>query len=198
MEMFFSSYRAFIKSSAADAESRLQRVETADKTVTDKRTALYNRLVASYHKAKTERGDMARELEVAKAAAARVPQLEEDLRAARARCAESEKAAQAAAAKALETEGELARLRRLEANHLIELEATKQAGRKEVADLSKRLEEVEQQRLALRQEVTSKSEELSATAKRWMSEISSLDRGLAGSPAPSFPFPAFPASAGAG
>jgi hypothetical protein len=35
-------------------------------TVTDKRADLYNRLVASYHKAKTERGDMARELEVAK------------------------------------------------------------------------------------------------------------------------------------
>jgi hypothetical protein len=31
MEMFFSSFRAFIKSSAADAENRLQRVERADK-----------------------------------------------------------------------------------------------------------------------------------------------------------------------
>jgi hypothetical protein len=34
-------------------------------SVTDRRTDLYNRLVASYHKAKAERADMARELEVA-------------------------------------------------------------------------------------------------------------------------------------
>jgi hypothetical protein len=34
-------------------------------SVTDKRTALYNKLVASYHKAKGDRADMARELEVA-------------------------------------------------------------------------------------------------------------------------------------
>jgi hypothetical protein len=33
--------------------------------VIDRRTGLYNRLVASYHKAKVERADMARELEVA-------------------------------------------------------------------------------------------------------------------------------------
>ena len=46
--------------------------------------------------------------------------------------------------------------------------------------LKKRLEEVDQQRLKLRDEVTSKSNELSATAKRWVSEISALDRGLAG------------------
>ena len=114
------------------------------------------------------------------AAAARVPQLEEDLRAARAQCAESEKAVQAAAVKARETDGELARLRRLEANHLVELEAAKRVGREEVENLKKRLEEVDQQRLKLRDEVTSKSNELSATAKRWVSEISALDRGLAG------------------
>jgi hypothetical protein len=35
-------------------------------TIVDWRTALYNRLVASYHKAKIERADMARELEAAK------------------------------------------------------------------------------------------------------------------------------------
>ena len=33
--------------------------------MTDKRADLYNRLVASYHKAKTERAEMARELEAA-------------------------------------------------------------------------------------------------------------------------------------
>jgi hypothetical protein len=47
-------------------------------------------------------------------------------------------------------------------------------------DLSKRLTEVEKQRLALREEVTTKSNELSATAKRWLEELSALDRGLAG------------------
>jgi hypothetical protein len=49
-----------------------------------------------------------------------------------------------------------------------------------VDDLSKRLEEVDQQRLKLRDEVNSKPNELLATAKRWVSEISALDRGLAG------------------
>jgi hypothetical protein len=50
--------------------------------------------------------------------AAKVPRLEADLRAARAQCAESEKVGQAAAAKLKVAEGELLRLRRLEANHL--------------------------------------------------------------------------------
>jgi hypothetical protein len=35
-------------------------------SVTEKRIALYNRLVASYHKAKGDRADMGRELEVAR------------------------------------------------------------------------------------------------------------------------------------
>jgi phosphate uptake regulator len=77
-------------------------------------------------------------------------------------------------------DGELKRLRQLEANHLKELAALKKAEEEKVEALSKRLEEVDRQRLALRQEVTSKSEELSATAKRWVDEISRLDRGLAG------------------
>ncbi|KAK1681822.1 hypothetical protein QYE76_042670 [Lolium multiflorum] len=179
IEMFFSSFRAYAKAAAAETESRLTRLETADKTVEDRRTALYNRLVASYHKAKIERGDMARELEAAKAAAVRVPQLEEDLRAAHALCTEREKAVQAAAAKAQETEGELARLRRLQANHITELDSIKRVEQEKVDNLSKRLEEVDQQRLKLRDEVTSKSNELTATAKSWVAEISALDRGLA-------------------
>ncbi|KAK1620860.1 hypothetical protein QYE76_026377 [Lolium multiflorum] len=186
-EMFFSGLHASVKAQAAEVEARLAWLETADKAhfcllfyaVTDRRTALHNRLVASYHKAKKEGADFARELEVAKAVAARVPQLEADLRAARAQCAESEKAVQAAAIKARENEGELARLRRLEANYLVELEAAKRVGREEVEGLKKRLEEVDQQHLKLRDEVASKSNELSATAKRWVSEISALDRGLA-------------------
>nr|XP_051190708.1 uncharacterized protein LOC127304037 [Lolium perenne] len=122
VEMFFSGFRAYTKAKATETEVRLARLEAADKpseawdgylepTVKERRTTLYNRLVASYHKAKVERADMARELEAAKAVAARVPQLEEDLRAARAQCAESEQAVRTAAAKAKETEWELARLR---------------------------------------------------------------------------------------
>ncbi|KAK1695957.1 hypothetical protein QYE76_012654 [Lolium multiflorum] len=168
MEMFFSDFRAFAKASAAEADNRLTRVEKVNRSVTYKRTVLYNRLVASYHKAKGERADMARELE-----------LEEDLRAARAQCTESEKAVQAAAAKAQETEGELTRLRRLEANHLAELAAVKRVEQEKVDDLSRRLDEVDGQCRKLHDEVSSKSEELTATAKRWVAEISALDRGLA-------------------
>ncbi|KAK1670418.1 hypothetical protein QYE76_058577 [Lolium multiflorum] len=133
--MFFSSLRNRVKNQAAEVEARIARLEKADKAVSDKRTALHNQLVASYHKAKRERADFARELEAAKVVAARVPQLEADLRAARAQCAESEKAAQAATVRARENEGELARLRRLESDHLAQLEAAKQVGRKEVEDL---------------------------------------------------------------
>ncbi|KAK1625849.1 hypothetical protein QYE76_000164 [Lolium multiflorum] len=84
MEMFFSDFRAFADATGAEANNRLRRIEKVHKSVSDKRTTLYNRLVASYHKAKGERADMARELEAAQATAARVPQLEEDLRATRA------------------------------------------------------------------------------------------------------------------
>jgi hypothetical protein len=49
-----------------------------------------------------------------------------------------------------------------------------------VDDLSRRLDEVDGQCRKLREEVNSKSEELTATAKRWVAEISALDRGLAG------------------
>jgi hypothetical protein len=41
-------------------------------------------------------------------------------------------------------------------------------------------ERVDGQCRKLREEVNSKSEELTATAKRWVEEISALDRGLAG------------------
>ncbi|KAK1648909.1 hypothetical protein QYE76_066714 [Lolium multiflorum] len=147
--------------------------------VAERRTVLYNQVVTSYHKAKIERAALARELEAVKAEAARVPQLEADLRVARAQCAESEEAGRAAAAKLRVADGELTRLRKLEANHLKELAALKKAEEEKVEGLSKRLEEVDRQRLALRQEVTAKSEELSATAKRWVEEIGRLDRGLA-------------------
>ncbi|KAK1642870.1 hypothetical protein QYE76_060675 [Lolium multiflorum] len=93
--------------------------------------------------------------------------------------APSEEANRAAAAKLKVADGELKRLRLLEANHLKELAALKKEQEEKLEGLSKRLEEVERQRLALQEEVTSKSNELSATAKRWLGELSALDRGLA-------------------
>ncbi|KAK1643553.1 hypothetical protein QYE76_061358 [Lolium multiflorum] len=169
MKIVFSGYRAALKNKAAEALAQLATLEDADKTVTERRTVLYNKVVTSYHKAKIERAALARELEA----------LESDLRVARAQCATSEEANRAAAAKLKVADGELKRLRLLEANHLKELAALKKEQEEKLEGLSKRLEEVERQRLALQQEVTTKSNELSATAKRWLGELSALDRGLA-------------------
>jgi multidrug resistance efflux pump len=102
------------------------------------------------------------------AAAARVPQLEADLRAARAQCTESEVAVKAAALKAKETEGEVARLRLLEANHLTELDFVKHIEQEKVDNLNQRLGEVDGQCQKLCEEMTAKSQELMATAKRWV------------------------------
>ncbi|KAK1626477.1 hypothetical protein QYE76_000792 [Lolium multiflorum] len=144
MKMFFSGFRGSLKAKAAETIA-LATLEDADKVVAERRTIFYNRVVTSYHKAKIERAGLARELEVVKAEAARVPQLEEDLRIARAQCAESEEAGRAAAAKLKVADGELARLRRLEDNHLKELAALKKDGEEKLEGLSKRLEEVERQ-----------------------------------------------------
>ncbi|XP_071678457.1 uncharacterized protein [Lolium perenne] len=236
MKMLFSGYRASLKTKAAETLAQLATLEDAEKTVEERRTFLYNQVVTSYHKAKIERAGLARELEAVKVEAAKVPQLESDLRAARAQCAESEEAGRsaagklklaeqeltrllsflltahfcrlaaeaaripqlesdlrvaraqcatseeanrAAAAKLKVADGELKRLRLLEANHLKELAALKKEQEEKLEGLSKRLEEVERQRLSLQQEVTTKSNELSATAKRWLGELSALDRGLA-------------------
>nr|XP_051212549.1 uncharacterized protein LOC127330341 [Lolium perenne] len=113
------------------------------------------------------------------AEAAKVPQLESDLRAARAQCAESEEAGRSAAGKLKLAEQELTRLRLLEKNHITELNSLRTAEKEKVDDLSRRLSEVEKQRLALQEEVTAKSTELTATAKRWTDDFSALDRGLA-------------------
>ncbi|KAK1618034.1 hypothetical protein QYE76_023551 [Lolium multiflorum] len=191
LKMLFSGYRASLKNKAAEAMAQLATLEDADKAVDERRTVLYNKVVTSYHRAKIERAALARELEVVKAEAARVPQLENDLRIARAQCAESEEAGRAAAAKLKVADGELTRLRKLEANHLKELATLRKAEADKVEDLSKRLERVEQQRLELQQEVTSKSEELSATAKWWVGEMSRLDRSLAGESLYLSPLPAF-------
>jgi hypothetical protein len=63
-----------------------------------------------------------------------------------------------------------------------------------VDDLSKRLEEVHHQRLKLRDKVNSKSNELMANAKRWVAEMSALDRVFVGKSLLFFSFPSpFPA-----
>ncbi|KAK1650083.1 hypothetical protein QYE76_067888 [Lolium multiflorum] len=179
VEMFFSSLQANLKARAAEAAANVAKVEEAGKAVMDRRTTLYNRAVTHYHKAKLDRADLARELEAVKVEAAKVPQLESDLRAARAQCAESEEAGRSAAGKLKLAEQELTRLRLLEKNHLAELDSLRTAEKEKVDDLSRRLTEVEKQRLALQEEVTAKSTELTATAKRWTDDFSALDRGLA-------------------
>nr|XP_051208713.1 uncharacterized protein LOC127325922 [Lolium perenne] len=63
--------------------------------------------------------------------------------------------------------------------HLARLEEADKAEEEKVESLRKRLEEVDRQRLQLRDEVTTKSNELSATTKRLVEEISALDCGLA-------------------
>ncbi|KAK1652398.1 hypothetical protein QYE76_070203 [Lolium multiflorum] len=180
VEMFFSSLQANLKARAAEAAANVAKVEEAGKAVMDRRTTLYNRAVTHYHKAKLDRADLARELEAVKVEAAKVPQLESDLRAARAQCAESEEAGRSAARKLKLAEQELTRLRLLEQNHLTELNSLRTAEKEKVDDLSRRLTEVEKQRLALQEEVTAKSTELTATAKRWTDDFGALDRGLAG------------------
>ncbi|KAK1649024.1 hypothetical protein QYE76_066829 [Lolium multiflorum] len=178
MDMFFSGFRAMAKRQAEETEARLARLEAADQTVSDRRTALYNRLGLATTRPRTSGPRWL--------ASWRLSRLEADLRAARERCATPEEAAKAVTAKAQETRGELERLRRLESNHVAELKAARETGRKEVEDLSRRLKDVEEQSRALRDEVTSKSQELTDTAKRWVSQISALDRGLAGSQVPGF------------
>nr|XP_051221476.1 uncharacterized protein LOC127339697 [Lolium perenne] len=86
---------------------------------------------------------------------------------------------EAAKASSSRAEQELTRLRLLEQNHLAELNSLRTAEKEKVDDLSRRLTEVEKQRLVLQEEVTAKSTELTATAKRWTDEFSALDRGLA-------------------
>ncbi|KAK1601447.1 hypothetical protein QYE76_048236 [Lolium multiflorum] len=207
VEMFFSSLQANLKARAAEAAANVAKVEEAGKAVMDRRTTLYNRAVTHYHKAKLDRIDLARELEAVKGKlyasfdlmsyllsslgcltflsgrlvveAAKVPRLESDLRAARAQCGESEEAGRSAARKLKLAEQELTRLRQLEQNHLIELNSLRTAEKEKVDDLSRRLTEVEKQRLALQEEVTAKSTELTATAKRWTEGFGALDRGLA-------------------
>ncbi|KAK1651872.1 hypothetical protein QYE76_069677 [Lolium multiflorum] len=178
LKMLYSGYRASLKNKAAEAMAQLATLEEADKMVDERRTVLYNKVVTSYHKAKIERGTLARELEAVKVEAAKVPQLERDLRVARAQCAESEEAGRAAAAKLKVADGELTRLRQLEKNHLAELASLRTAEKEKVDDLSRRLDEVERQRLALQKEVTAKSTELTATAKHWTDLIGAIDRGF--------------------
>ncbi|KAK1642588.1 hypothetical protein QYE76_060393 [Lolium multiflorum] len=71
-------------------------------------------------------------------------------------------------------DGELRRLRALEKNHLAELTSLRAAEKEKVDDLSRRLDEVEKQRLASA-EVTDKSREPTAIAKHWTDLIGAID-----------------------
>ena len=71
-------------------------------------------------------------------------------------------------------------MRRLEASHLTELEAAKRVEQGKVDDLNRRLGEVNEQRLKLSSDMAAQSKALFETSKRWVDEISALDRGLAG------------------
>jgi hypothetical protein len=68
------------------------------------------------------------------------------------------------AAQAKETEGELARLRRLEANRLTELEATKRVEQEKVYDLNRRLGEVNERCQKLSSDMAVQSKVLSETS----------------------------------
>ncbi|KAM0870359.1 hypothetical protein ACQ4PT_040051 [Festuca glaucescens] len=157
LEFFFSDFRNLLNATTTESSARLNRCEKVATAVNDKRTALYNKLVASYHKAKTERSSLARELEVAQAAAAQVPQLQEELRLSREQCFASQESARALAAKVKEIEGELARLRRLEANHLTELNAIKQVEQEKVDNLNQCLGEVDEKCQKLSSEMATQS-----------------------------------------
>ncbi|XP_071679585.1 uncharacterized protein [Lolium perenne] len=176
MKMLFSGYRASLKTKAAETLAQLATLEDAEKTVEERRTFLYNQVVTSYHKAKIERAGLARELEAVKG---KLYASFDFLPSARAQCAESEEAGRSATGKLKLAEQELTRLRLLEKNHITELNSLRTAEKEKVDDLSRRLSEVEKQRLALQEEVTAKSTELTATAKRWTDDFSALDRGLA-------------------
>jgi hypothetical protein len=77
-----------------------------------------------------------------------------------------------------ETEGELECLRRLEANHLTELNAVKKVEQEKVDNLNRCLGEVDAKCQKLSSEMATHSKVLSDTAKRWVDEMSALDHGL--------------------
>ncbi|KAK1602400.1 hypothetical protein QYE76_018963 [Lolium multiflorum] len=152
LKMLYSGYRASLKSKATEALAQLKTLEDADKVGGFPSDFLCGR---------------------------RVPQGGGPPGCSRS-CAESEEAGRAAAAKLRVADGELRRLRALEKNHLAELTSLRAAEKEKVDDLSRRLDEVEKQRLALQEEVTDKSTELTATAKHWTDLIGAIDTGFRG------------------
>ncbi|KAM0860662.1 hypothetical protein ACQ4PT_046399 [Festuca glaucescens] len=149
LELFFSDFCALLTASAAEADNRLKRCEKVAK------------------------------VSFWLAAAAEVPQPREELRLSREQCTASQETAKSLTAKVKETEGELARLGCLEATHLTELNAVRQVEQEKVDNLNQRLGEVDAKCQKLSAEMATQSQVLSETAKRWVDEISALDRGLA-------------------
>ena len=121
------------------------------------------------------------------AAAAQVPQLQEELRLSLEQCSQSQEVAKGLAAKVKALEEELERLRKQESEHQAELASIKQAEQEKVDGLNRKLGEVDKKCQRLSSEVTKQSTLLTETARRWTEDISRLDRGLAGK----FCFPLF-------
>jgi uncharacterized membrane protein YdbT with pleckstrin-like domain len=68
----------------------------------------------------------------------------------------------------------------LEANHIAELDSIRKSEQEKVDSLHHRLGEVDEQCQKLHSEMTAQSKVLTETSKRWVAEISALDRGMAG------------------
>jgi hypothetical protein len=68
----------------------------------------------------------------------------------------------------------------LEANHVAELDSIRKSEQEKVDSLHHRLGEVDEQCQKLRSEMTAQSKVLTETSKRWVTEISALDRGMVG------------------
>ncbi|KAM0929385.1 hypothetical protein ACQ4PT_001487 [Festuca glaucescens] len=134
LELFFFDFRALLTASAAEADNRLKRCEKVAK------------------------------VSLWLAAAAEVPQLREELRLSREQCTASQETARALAAKVKETEGELARLRCLEATHLTELNAVRQVEQEKVDNLNQRLGEVDAKCQKLSAEMATQSQEAALAA----------------------------------
>ncbi|KAK1620111.1 hypothetical protein QYE76_025628 [Lolium multiflorum] len=182
----FLCYRASLKNKAAEAMAQLRcwrrltrfRLSGSLFQVVDEAShRLVQQVVTSYHKAKIERATLARELEPSRL---RPPVPQQTDLGLLALGAESEEAGRSAASKLKVADRELTRLRLLEKNHLAELASLRTAEKEKVEDLSRRLDEVERQRLALQEEVTTKSTELTATAKHWTDLLGAIDRGFSG------------------
>ncbi|KAM0824563.1 hypothetical protein ACQ4PT_070116 [Festuca glaucescens] len=145
MELFFSDMRALLTTLSKESVSRLNRMEKAVMPVSDRRTTLYAKVVASYHKAKTDarpwRGNW------------KLP-----------KCTQNQEVAKGLVAKVKALEEELERLRKREAEHQAELASVKKVEQEKVDGLNRKQGEVDEKCQRLSSEVTKQSSLLTETA----------------------------------